>query len=172
MSTAFALFTDGSLNPQRRLGIGAALLVPMDYLSAEAKRVEAGAIAAQLVTRQFHDTSSTKLEVETVLWALQANEKRDGTLTLFTDSQCVAGLKDRRSRLEASGYISGRTGRSINNAALYQDFFTLADRLDFTVQKVSGHSDYRYQDTVHRIFHYVDREARRQLKQWLRELAE
>ncbi len=171
MSTNLALFTDGSLDPRQRLGIGAALLVPMDYLAGEAKRIEAKDVATRVQSHRFEDTSSTKLEVETVLWALTKFGQEDELMTLFTDSQCLAGLAARRSRLEASGYLSGRTGRPINHATLYRDYFRLADRLKFRVQKVSGHSDYRYQDTVHRVFHYVDREARRRLKQWLRELA-
>ena len=170
MSTNLALFTDGSLDPRQRIGIGAALLVPMDYLAGEAKRIEAKDVAARVLSERFENTSSTKLEVETVLWSLSKFGQKDEPMTLYTDSQCLVGLAARRSRLEAGSYLSGRTGQPINHATLYREYFRLADRLNFRVQKVSGHSDFRYQDTVHRVFHYVDREARRRLKQWLREL--
>ena len=51
------LFTDGSVNPQQRIGMGAFLAVsdselPMDLL------------ANQIKVKRFDDTSSTKLELQ------------------------------------------------------------------------------------------------------------
>ena len=166
---SWCLFTDGSLNPQRRIGIGIALLVPESFLETESKRIDAKEIAALTRHRRIKDTSSTKLEVQTAIWAIREFEDKS-PIVLHTDSQNVVGLHARRERLEANKYVSNETGKTIRHAELYQRYFALADQCEFTVRKVTGHSDFRYQDTVHRIFHYVDREARRLLKQWLREL--
>lgn len=171
MVEACALFTDGSVNPQRRIGIGAVLLLPMTRLTLETRRIDAQEIANRTTGFRFEDTSSTRLEIQTVIRALEEHHPFAAPPIIYSDSQCVAGLPERRPRLEINGFRSGRTGRPINHADLYQQFYRLQDEIGFTVQKVSGHSDYRYQDTVHRIFHYVDREARRLLKQWMRELA-
>lgn len=162
------LFTDGSLNPQRHCGIGVALLVPIDFLGQPIKDVAADEIAQRIVSQRFTDTSATKLEVQTAIWAL--NNAKPVPTRLYTDSQCIVRLPQRRAKLEQTNYISGAKGEPIRHAELYQEYFNLRDRLGFEEIKVSGHSDYRYQDTLHRVFHYVDREARRLLKQWLREI--
>lgn len=162
------LFTDGSLNPQRHCGIGVALLVPASFLEQPIKDIAADEIARRIISRRFTDTSATKLEVQTAICALTNAEP--GPVRLYTDSQCIVRLPQRRTKLEQNNYISGAKGETIRHADLYREYFNLRDRLGFEEIKVSGHSDYRYQDTLHRIFHYVDREARRLLKQWLREI--
>ena len=163
------LFTDGSLNPQRRIGIGIALLVPADYLEQPVKDITADGVAERCFSNRFTDTSATQLEVETALWALAAANPVPARL--YTDSQCIVRLPGRRDNLQRNDYLTKSTGKPIRHADLYRHYFALRDGLGFEEIKVSGHSDYRYQDTLHRIFHYVDREARRQLKQWLREIA-
>jgi len=170
MAEPSALFIDGSVNPQRRIGIGAVLRMPLPALEIAARRIEAGQIARATQCHRFEDTSSTQLEIQTALRALEEHGPFSEPPVLFTDSQCVAGLLRRRERLESADYLSVRTGRPVNHAGLYRRFFELWDEIGFSVRKVSGHSDYRYQDAVHRVFHYVDREARRRLKQWLRQL--
>jgi len=162
------LLTDGSLNPQQHLGIGVALLIPATALKQAVKDITAEAIAQRIVSRRFTDTSATQLEVQTAIWALTNADQIPARL--YTDSQCIVRLPQRRAKLEQTNYISGAKGEPIRHADLYREYFALRDQLAFEEIKVSGHSDYRYQDTLHRIFHYVDREARRLLKQWLREI--
>ncbi len=58
------LFTDGSVNTKSNIGYGAYLAVsecglPLDSLRARVK------------VRRFEHTSSTKLELQTLLWALR-----------------------------------------------------------------------------------------------------
>lgn len=164
------LFTDGSVDPGRRIGVGAALLVGEEWLERDVKLIEAADVAARTVTKRFTQTSSTRLELETAMWALREFASEGRSLRLFTDSQGVARLSSRRRRLEEGGFVSKSSGAELRHADLYREFFNLQDELGFEVVKVTGHADYRYQDAAHRIFHYVDREARRQLKRWLREL--
>ena len=171
MSVQF-LFTDGSVDPGRRVGVGAALLVSGEWLARDLNTVDAREVAARCVVRRFADTSSTQLELDTALWALSDIAQPGSDLTLLTDSQCVAGLAARRSRLEATNYVSGRKGGELQHAERFRVFFRLCDERPIGIRKVAGHADYRYQDVVQRTFHFVDREARRQLKRWLRELAD
>ncbi len=57
------LFTDGSVNPQSRIGFGASLIVADLAISADE--------AKELVRlKQFEDTSSTKLELQILLYTL------------------------------------------------------------------------------------------------------
>jgi ribonuclease HI len=173
----FTLFTDGSFNPQRKTGIGAFLLVPTTFLETMPHEIERKGITARLRFKRFWNTSSTKLEVQTVLWALtnyreQLNCSDWGSVQVYTDSQCVAGLPARRAGLEATNFIAGRSGKELTNAALYHAFYAIYDEIGFELIKIKGHSRTGSHDTVQRIFSYVDREVRRALKLWRDEPAE
>ena len=168
----FALFTDVSLNPQRKLGIGGYLLVPVSFLERKPHDIEQSEVAARLKTRRFTETSSTKLEVQTVLWALDDLRKEFtgstlGSLQIYTDSQCVAGLMKRRNTLTKSDFIAKRSSCLLTNATLYREFYAAYDQLGFELIKVSGHSRTSSHDAVHRIFSYVDREVRKALTLWV-----
>ncbi len=163
-----ALFTDVSLNPQLRLGVGGYLLVHVSYLENEPDSIEQGDVSKRLKFKSFAETSSTALEVQTVLWALENTREEIagsviGTLYIYTDSKCVAGLLSRRANLEKGNFIAKRSGRPLANASLYRKFYAAFDQLGFQLIKVSGHSRFRSHDTIHRIFSYVDREVRNAL---------
>jgi len=171
----FALFTDASLNPLRKLGVGAWLVIPHAYLTAAPGSSAGADIAGQVRTRRFEDTSSSKLELQTVLWALEEygssiTASRPVELTIYSDSQCVAGLLKRRRSLEGRSFLSGRTHRQLGNTPLYRRFYALYDRCAFTIIPVKGHSPSCSHDTAHRIFSLVDRRARQELKRWMGEL--
>ena len=165
---SFALFTDVSMNPQRKVGVGGYLLVPLPFLEIEPHNIERDAVSARLKIKRFEETSSTKLEVQTVLWALENSREKLtasalGSLRIYTDSQCVAGLLRRRTDLINSDFIAKRSGRPLSNAALYRAFYSAYDQIGFQLIKVAGHSRACSHDTVQRIFSYVDREVRKSL---------
>ena len=170
--SSFALFTDVSLNPQLKSGVGGYLLVPVSFLEIEPHKVEQAEVSTLLKTKHFTDTSSTKLEVQTVLWAIENSleeltHSARGNLQVYTDSQCVAGLLSRRARLTDNDFVAKRSGKPLINARLYREFYDAYDKLGFQLIKVSGHSRASSHDTVHRIFSYVDREARKALTSWI-----
>lgn len=172
----FALFSDVSSNPQHKCGVGAYLFVPASYLENEPHDIDRAEIQAKLRFKRFTDTSSTKLEVQTVLWALEKYQTEccrsgPGNLQIFTDSQCLAGLAGRRAGLEGNKYISRRSGQLLPNAPLYQAFYAAYDNLGFELVKVAGHTRACSRDTVQQIFSCVDQEARRALSVWLAEPA-
>ena len=149
------------------------LFVPVSYFEAENVAATKKDIAARIKIRRFENSSSTRLEVQTVLWALVETEKtvpKHGSMTLqvYTDSQCVAGLHGRRSRLSSCDFLSKKTGRPLKNADLYRTFYELSDKMKFFITKVSGHMSASSRDTVHQIFSCVDQEARKALKHWNR----
>lgn len=168
----FALFTDVSLNPQLKCGIGGYLLVPAALLDGPPHAIELDEVSARLVTRRFTETSSTRLELQTVLWALENSWQEliipaPGNLQIYTDSQSVAGLLPRRDGLLKSDFIAKRSGRLLINAPLYRQFYEAYDRFGFQVNKVRGHSPASSHDTVRRIFSCVDRGVRKALDLWL-----
>ena len=175
-SWGYVLFTDVSLDPQRKRGVGAYFAAPASFLDVPPDSIDRTEIAERLVVRRVDDTSSTKLEVQTVVWALEEYQQalhRPGTaqLRVHTDSQCVAGLLGRRAGLEGRGFQSKRTRQPLPHADLYRRFYALADELGFEVIKVAGHARAGSHDTVHRVFSWVDREAGKALALWLVELA-
>ncbi len=56
---------------------------------------------------------------------------------------------------------------SFKNAPLYSAFYELQDQLGFEIIKVAGHTRAAARDTVHRIFAYIDKQARRELRLWV-----
>lgn len=170
-----AIFTDVSLNPVLRLGVGAYLVVPAAFLKVSPHSIEISQITDRLVIRRFEGTSSTTLEVQTVLWSLEEycnglKGPKLGKLQVYSDSQCVAGLLRRRLALEAKGFLSKRTKRQLKNACLYRRFYEFYDELGFEIIKVAGHTRSCSHNTVNRIFSLVDKNVRKVLNLWMREL--
>jgi len=172
---SFALFTDMSLNPMLKLGIGCYLLVPDSFLEVSPQNIERTEVVQRLIMRRFEAVSSTALEVRTALWALEDCRdklKASGPLKLwlYTDSQCIAGLIKRRAGLEARRFLSRKTNLLLKNASLYSTFYEFHDELGFEITKVKGHTRSCSRDTVCRIFSFIDMEARKTLKLWINEL--
>lgn len=159
------------MDPRSRTGVAACLLLPIAFLDTPPHDIDRGELSAKLCCRRFTDTSSTKLELQAVLWGVELyrtlvpDPERCG-LRLYTDSQCVSGLPSRRERLEGSAYHAARSGRLLANADLYAQFFAAKDELGFDIVKVAGHSRSSCHDSVQRIFSIVDRGARQALKLW------
>jgi predicted GIY-YIG superfamily endonuclease/ribonuclease HI len=169
----YALFTDVSVSPGLRLGVGAYVMVPASFLEVAPAAIGRSEIAGQVKMRRFEGTSSTRLELQCVLWALaEIRQEPHGSLTIYSDSQSVSGLLKRKPRLLAGGFLSKKTGQQLGNAPLYRAFYELQDESGFRVVKVKGHSASRACDAVQRIFSFVDKGARKALKIWLNELAE
>lgn len=148
------LFTDGSAHPTSRIGYGAYLAVPDSTIGLQA-------LETRVQLRRFEETSSSQLEIETLIWALRAT--RPQTVTLYTDSQTIIGLPDRRKRMEKQAFRS-KAGTPLKHAELYQEFFALTDPLDCTLIKVKGHRRAHQKSSVDRLFTLVDRAARQALR--------
>ena len=171
---SFALFTDVSLNPMLKLGVGCYLLVPDSFLEVPPQNIERTEVAQGLILRRFEAASSSELEVLTALWAFEdCRDKLKASsplkLRLYTDSQCIAGLLKRRTGLEANRFLSRKTNLLLKNAFLYRKFYEFHDELGFEVTKVKGHTRSCSRDTVHSIFSLIDRESRKTLKLWINE---
>ena len=162
----YFLFTDASLNPGFKVGVGGYLLVPESFIKTPSNRINISELDELLVLRRFEDTSSTKIEVQTVLWALEeycigSTISKPGKLHIYSDSQCVEGLLPRRARLESSGFHCRGGNRLLKNASLYGKYYEFHDRLMFDVTKVAGHTRSRSRNTVQYIFSFLDQKVRK-----------
>ena len=169
MSRIF-LFTDVSIDPKLKIGFGSRLIFRESDLNENSHNF----IENKVKVQKFESTSSTKLEVETLLWALEELDKKItikdlySNLTIYTDSQCIVGLLNRRNRLEYSGFKSSRTKKEFSHAILYRRFYGFSDRLKFEVVKLKGHSKSAAKDILHKIFSKVDKAARKALRKYLK----
>ncbi|MCT7586938.1 ribonuclease HI [Aliarcobacter butzleri] len=150
------LFVDSSANPQAKVGFGAFLEV-FDDLSIDN-------LKKNIEIKRFDDTSSTKLELQSLLWALDEIEiLTDTKIEVYTDCQNIVGLQNRKEKLEANDYKSS-TGKTINNYELYKLFFEKIEKLDIDFIKIKGHKKNSLKDELDTIFNLVDKASRSALR--------
>ncbi|MBU0729562.1 MAG: ribonuclease H [Proteobacteria bacterium] len=151
------LLTDASVNTQSHIGYGAYLVVADRELSLDSLR-------SRVKVKRFENTSSTKLELQTLLWALDDIQAAGNKVTVYTDSQNILGLQGRRERLEQNQYRSKKNNR-LNNYELYQAFYAVIDQLNCEFIKVLGHKVSNQKDDIDRLFTLVDRASRNALRE-------
>lgn len=161
------LFTDGSVNTETRIGFGAYLVVNnMEPSFADLK--------AKVKVKKFENTSSTTLELQTLLWAMDdvvlLRTEKFMRVAVYSDSQNILGLLARRSGLEARKYFS-RNGKQLNNTELYQQFFKAMDLHNCQMIKVDGHKPWHCKNDVDRLFSLVDKASRFSLREFNRQIS-
>jgi len=156
------LFTDGSVHVQSGIGFGAYLLVP-DF------EAQLEVLKDKVEILRFEQTSSTKLELQTLLHAFGRISESVKILEVFTDSQNIMSLLKRRERLEGNDFHS-KGNRLFNNAELYREFFRMVDQLHCEFIKVKGHKKTNQKNEIERIFTLVDRASRNALRRELKGL--
>jgi len=151
------LFTDGSVNTQSNIGYGA-------YLAVSERGLSLNAVRMSVKVRRFEHTSSTKLELQTLLWALNDIQALGRKVILYTDSQNILGLQGRREQFEKNDYRSKKNKR-LSNYELYQEFYRMIDHFDCELVKVRGHQVSNQKDDISQLFTLVDRAARKALRE-------
>ena len=156
------LFTDGSVDTKTRTGFGA-------YLIVDGMTLPDADLTGKVKLKKFENTSSTKLELQTLLWALDdamlSSVEKPGSITVYSDSQNIVGLPARRSGLEQRKYYASNRKR-LNNAEFYQQFFDVMDQLDCHIIKVEGHKPWHLKNDIDRIFALVDKASRLALRKF------
>jgi ribonuclease HI len=150
------LFTDGSVNTHSKIGYGA-------YLAVSERGLSLDSLRPRVKVRRFEHTSSTKLELQTLLWALMDIQALGSRVIVYTDSQNIMGLQGRRDRFEQNDYRSKKNKR-LKNYELYQEFYRMTDQLDCEFVKVRGHRASNQKDDMDKLFTLVDRASRNALR--------
>jgi ribonuclease HI len=150
------LLTDGSVNAQSNIGYGA-------YLAFSEPELSLDSLRTRVKVKRFEHTSSTKLELQTLLWALRDIQALGRKVLVYTDSQNIMGLQGRRDRFEQNDYRSKKNKR-LNSYELYQDFYRMIDQMDCELVKVRGHQVSNQKDDIDRLFALVDRASRNALR--------
>jgi ribonuclease HI len=150
------LFADGSVNTHSKIGYGA-------YLAVSERGLPLDSLRPRVKVRRFEHTSSTKLELQTLLWALSDIQALGSRVIVYTDSQNIMGLQGRRDRFEQNDYRSKKNKR-LKNYELYQEFYRMTDQLDCEFVKVCGHRASNQKDDMDKLFTLVDRASRNALR--------
>jgi len=150
------LFTDGSVNARTKIGYGA-------YLAVFGSTPSPEELKARVQVKRFVQTSSTRLELQTLLWALNDLPATGRKVMIYTDSQNITGLPARRQRLEQKDYRTAKNTR-LKNFELYREFYRLTDLLNCELVKVPGHMAAKHKEEIDRIFSLVDRACRLALR--------
>ena len=151
------LFTDGSVHSKSNIGFGAYLWVPEEKWSL-------ADLKTRVKIKRFDDTSSTKLELQTLLFALREVSNNGQKTTIYTDSQNIIGLPARQNRLEQNNYYSAKN-KLLNNHELYKTFFQMTNQLDCEFVKVVGHSPKSTKNPIEQFFTLVDKASRKALRE-------
>ena len=152
------LFTDGSVNTQSKIGYGSYLLISENKLLSES-------INSKVELKRFEETNSTKLELQTLLWALSKIETDGINITIYSDSQNVINLLKRRERLEQNNYISNKN-KLLNNFLLYKEFYKITDVISCKFVKVDGHKKAEQKNDIDWLFALVDKASRKALRKY------
>lgn len=154
-TTKTYLFTDGSVEPKSGIGMGA-------YLHVEANMSYEDTLMVPVCLKRFDETSSTKLELQTLLWALKEIDSK-GEIVIFTDCQNILSLQGRREKLEKNHYKT-KNNQPIKNAKLYQEFYTRLDAIECTFMKIKGHQRQETKSELDKLFARVDKASRKALR--------
>jgi ribonuclease HI len=155
------VFTDGSVNTQRKIGYGA-------YFIVSAQNTCIDTLKDSVKIKRFENTSSTKLELQTLLWSLEEvislNSQSDLVVTIYTDSQNIIGLPNRQATLEKNNYLS-KKNKQLDNHELYREFYRVLSFLKHKLVKVVGHKKLSEKDDIDKLFSLVDKASRRALRE-------
>ena len=148
------LFCDGSVNPQLKIGFGAYFILDENNQNIK--------------TKMFENTSSTKLELEVLLWAFEDLTIKNEKIEVYTDCQNILSLLSRREKLEKNDYKTS-TNKEVKNRCLYEKFYLLLDSFEIEFIKVKGHKKSSLKDEIDKAFNLVDKASRKALREFLKD---
>ena len=148
------LFCDGSVNPQLKIGFGAYFILDENNQNIK--------------TKMFENTSSTKLELEVLLWAFEDLTIKNEKIEVYTDCQNILSLLSRREKLEKNDYKTS-TNKEVKNRFLYEKFYLLLDSFEIEFIKVKGHKKSSLKDEIDKAFNLVDKASRKALREFLKD---
>ncbi len=147
------LFTDGSVHSESKTGIGGFLLLQMPYQFSEDFK-------DKVRLKNFENTSSTKLEIQTLLWAFSEINISYSKLIVYTDSQNIIGLPGRQKKLEQNGFMTSKN-KLHENHLLYKEFFNFLNEKNIEFIKIKGHQPKQHKEQEDLLFSMVDKAVRK-----------
>jgi len=164
----FLIFTASSFDPRLKIGAGCNLVLT----SKECKTLKNDDLETlPLSTIDFKEITATRLELETMIWAIETfhNESSSPKLTVYSGFKTSKDLLQRRAKLERTNYSGAREGTTLANADLYKKLFKLHDRLSFEMiwmeEPASDTDKTSTQFIFSKVCEHVDQALKNQLKE-------
>ena len=139
MSTSVvSIYTDGSCNQSTNRGGWAAII-----LIGEEKKILQG---------HQSDTTHQRMELTAAIESLRYLEEQNSItsqIVIYTDSQYLAGLPERREKFKASAYLTKKK-QPIANDDLVRIIVSFCDTLPITFVKVKAHQKPSAEENLNR----------------------
>lgn len=145
------LFCDGSVSPQSKIGFGAYFIYD-ETLEDQ-----------NIFIKKFENTSSTKLELEVLLWALEDLSELE--ITVYTDCQNILQLEERKEKLFKNDFLTS-SGKKVRNEELYKKFYLKTEKLNLNFVKIKGHKKIALKNELDNLFNLVDKASRKALREF------
>jgi ribonuclease HI len=148
------IYTDGSCNPQQKIGAWAAIILVKDQ--------------EILLKDKALNTTHNQMELLAVIKALEYIEKNNFNnlrIEIYSDSQYVVNLAERKSKLKNSNYLT-KTGKEIQNRSLVEKIIHYIENLNIEFIKVKAHQKKSDEINYNRD---VDKISRKIVRDYLRE---
>ena len=137
------IYTDGSCFPKEKKGTWAAIL-----LIQEKKTIIKG---------EQTQTNHNRMELTAAIKAIEhvvLNKIPFSELSIFSDSQYVIGIPERKTKLKANNFFT-KKGNKINNADLIEQLILLIEKYVINFIKVKAHqkkgADINYNSEVDKL---------------------
>jgi ribonuclease HI len=120
-------YTDGSCHTQLKTGAWAAIIIIDD------NKIKLSGIAQKTT----HNRMEINACIETIEYILKENNEFN-EIHIYTDSQYVTGLMERKNKLKAAGFLT-KAGNSIQNPDLVQKIIHLLENYPVKLIKIKAH---------------------------------
>lgn len=121
------IYTDGSCDTQSGQGAWVAIIL------ADGQKV--------VLSGRIPDTTHNRMELSAVIEGItyvQNNFKGIQHLHIYSDSQYVTGLTERKDKLSKANFITSK-GTALRNADLVKELYVLGAQIQLTFTKVKAH---------------------------------
>lgn len=139
------MFTDAATSPQAMVSIGAYVCLDHqhveEYTTYSVKHL-LNKLADIVVYNEYKSKKSTWSEIKTVIDALNIVWKNLGSdikVDLYTDCQSLCDLLGQRKQKLIQSAFRTRSGKILQNAALYDELFAITENFPIQVFKLKGH---------------------------------
>ena len=171
---AILIFTDAATSSKMNIAVGAFLCMDQNEIQNYAEcSIEDlyTQLADKIVYQKYDSKKSTWSEIKTVIDSLNFIHQHSPSIQkveIYTDCQSLCDLLGKRKeKLQKNNFIT-RTGQVLQNASLYQELYSIAEKFQITPFKIKGHSAKSNRVSVQeRIFSVLDKLSRRKLRSLL-----
>jgi len=143
-------YTDGSCHTQIKTGAWASII------NLEGEKIKLSGVEQNTT----HNRMEIKACIESIKYIIEKNTVL-GAIQIYTDSQYVVGLLERKNKLKATGFQT-KAGNSIQNTDLVQELIILLEKYPIKLIKVKAHQK---KDETENLNIEVDKMVRRLLRQ-------